>query len=78
MIGRLVMAGGLFGLVGVVMVVQYTDRALNYVQVQARVDRVESECRLERTSFYVVARRREWTRDMDCAWQRRCSPRMTR
>lgn len=44
----------------------YTDRALNYVEVEARIDGVSSECHLERTKHYVVARKREWTRDGDC------------
>lgn len=44
----------------------YTDRALNYVEVEARIDKVESECHLERTKERVVYRKREWTRDADC------------
>jgi hypothetical protein len=44
----------------------YTDRAMNYVEVQARIDEVRSQCHLERTKEYVVARRRSWTRDADC------------
>jgi len=63
---RLMMIGGFGVLIAVVMVVHYLDRAINYVEVQARVDSVSSECRLERTKNYVVSRRREWTRDMDC------------
>lgn len=62
MLGRLVFFGGCCGLLGVVTVVNYADRALNYVEVQARVDKVSSECSLQRK----VGRRREWTRDMDC------------
>lgn len=66
MLGRLVVVGGCCVLFATVTAVHYADRALNYVEVQARVDAVSSECHLERTSNYVVSRRREWTRDMDC------------
>lgn len=66
MLVRLVMLGGFGVLVVGAITVHYVDRSLNYVEVQARVDSVSSECRLERTKNYVVSRRREWTRDMDC------------
>lgn len=66
MFGRLALAGGVGVVVLVGMAVHYTDRAFNYVEVQGRVDAVKSTCKLERTSFYGVGRRREWTRDMPC------------
>lgn len=66
MVVRLVMLGGFGVLVVGAMAVHYADRSLNYVEVQARVDNVSSECHLERTTNRVVSRRREWTRDMDC------------
>ncbi|WP_375398391.1 hypothetical protein [uncultured Sphingomonas sp.] len=58
------------GLLGVVVIggmgFYYTDRALNYVEVQARIDDIRSQCSLERTRYYGVAKRREWTDDMNC------------
>lgn len=59
-----------FGIIGVVAVGgggwYYTDRALNYVEVEARIDAVDSTCHLERTKRGVVTKTREWTRDGDC------------
>lgn len=62
MLGRLMVFGGCCVLFGAVTAVKYADRALNYVEVQARVDKVSSECSLQRK----IGHRREWTRDMDC------------
>ena len=67
MLGRLMVIVGGCGLLYVgVTTVTYIDRALNYVEVQARVDNVSSTCRLERKGYWVGRRRRGMAHDMDC------------
>ena len=56
---RLAIGGGLLAVGSAAIVI---DRSVNYVQIPARVDKLESQCHFEKKSF----RRREWTRDGPC------------